>query len=258
MNTLVFDIETVPDVALGRRSFNLDGLSDEQVAKAMFAHQRQRTGSDFLPLEQHRIVAISCALRSREGLAVWSLGDENADEAELVNRFFEGIEKFSPDLVSWNGGGFDLPVLHYRALRHCVQAPRYWEHGDNDSSFRWNSYLSRFHRRHLDLMDVISGYQNRARASLADMADLLGFPGKLGFSGDKVWGSYLAGDLAGIRNYCETDVLNTWLVFLRFQLMRGLLSPQQHDEELQRVRALLQAAAAPHWAQFLAAWRKLG
>jgi predicted PolB exonuclease-like 3'-5' exonuclease len=257
MNTLVFDIETIPDVALGRRSFGLDGLSDEQVAKAMFAHQRQRTGGDFLPHEQHRVVAISCVLRSRDGLRVWSLGEPAADEAELVTRFFEGIEKFTPDLVSWNGGGFDLPVLHYRALRHSIQAPRYWQTGDDDSSFRWNNYLSRFHWRHVDLMDVLSGFQNRARASLADMADLLGFPGKLGFSGAKVWETWLAGDLAGIRNYCETDVLNTWLVYLRFELMRGRLTRDAHAEEVERVRSLLAASSAPHFAEFLQAWQKL-
>ena len=257
MNILVFDIETIPDTALGRRSFGLDGLSDEQVAKAMFARQRQKTASDFLPHEQHRVVAISCALRSDEGLKVWSLGDLASGEAELVSRFFEGIEKFTPDLVSWNGGGFDLPVLHYRAMRHGIQAPRYWETGDEDNSFRWNNYLSRFHWRHLDLMDVISGFQNRARASLSDMADLLGFPGKLGFSGAKVWDTYLAGDLAAIRNYCETDVLNTWLVYLRFQLMRGRLTVQEHGEELERVRTLLRGSTAPHFAEFLAAWQKL-
>ena len=258
MNTLVFDIETIPDIALGRRSFRLEGLPDIEVAKAMFARQRQTHGSEFLPHEQHRVVAISCVLRSRDDLKVWSLGEPDADEGELITRFFEGIEKFRPDLVSWNGGGFDLPVLHYRALRHSVQAPRYWETGEEDTSFRYNNYLSRYHWRHIDLMDVLSGFQPRARASLSDMADLLGFPGKLGFSGDKVWGAYVAGDIAGIRNYCETDVVNTWLIFLRFELMRGRLSRDAHAAELQRVRTLLESSSAAHFAEFLAAWRALG
>ena len=113
-----------------RRLFGLEGLSDDEVGKAMQARARQESGSDFLPHEQHRIVAISCAFRSREGFRVWSLGDEGASERELVERFFDGIDKFTPELVSWNGGGFDLPVLHYRALRFKVQAPRYWETGD--------------------------------------------------------------------------------------------------------------------------------
>jgi predicted PolB exonuclease-like 3'-5' exonuclease len=258
MNCLVFDIETVPDVELGRRVFDLDGLADEEVAKAMFTLQRQASGSDFLPHEQQRIVAISCVLRSRDGLRVWSLGEPTSPEAELVERFFDGIERFSPELISWNGTGFDLPVLHYRALKAGVQAPRYWETGDGDTTFRYNNYLSRFHWRHLDLMDVMSGFQPRARASLADVAGLLGFPGKLGFSGAQVWDTYLAGDIIGIRRYCETDVLNTYLIFLRFELMRGRLSRDRHAEEVERVRSMLRAGTEPHFAEFLGAWDRHG
>ena len=254
MNTLVFDIETVPDVEFGRRLFGLEGLSDDEVGKAMQARSRQESGSDFLPHEQHRIVAISCAFRSRDGFRVWSLGDESAPERELVLRFFDGIEKFSPDLVSWNGGGFDLPVLHYRALRHQVAAPRYWETGDEDTAFRFNNYLGRFHWRHIDVMDVLSGYQNRARASLSDTAVLLGYPGKLGFDGSQVWDAYLGGELTRIRRYCETDVVNTWLVFLRFRHMRGRLTDAGLAEELARTRAWLTEQHLPHFDEFLAAW----
>jgi len=254
MNCLIFDIETVPDVELGRRLFGLEGLADAAVAKAMFARCRQQSGRDFLPLEQHRVVAIACAFRSREGLRLWSLGEPNASEHELIERFFEGIERFSPDLVSWNGAGFDLPVLHYRALAAGVQAARYWETGSADSAFRYNNYLSRYHWRHLDLMDVLSGFQPRARASLADVAALLGFPGKLGFSGAQVWDEYLAGNAVGIRRYCETDVLNTYLIYLRFELMRGQLTRERHAEELERVKALLRDLPEPHYAEFLRVW----
>ena len=254
MNILVFDIETIPDVDLGRRLYGLEGLSDEQVAKAMFTLRRNATGGEFLSLEQHRVVAISCVLRSREGLRVWSLGDPSSTEAELIERFYDGIEKFTPDLVSWNGSGFDLPVLHYRALRAGIQATRYWQTGDDDSAFRYNNYLSRFHWRHTDLMDVLSGFQSRARVSLENAACLLGLPGKLGFSGAQVWGAWLAGDLVRIRRSCETDVLNTYLVYLRFDLMRGRLTPERHAEELERVKDLLRAGKEPHFAEFLHAW----
>jgi predicted PolB exonuclease-like 3'-5' exonuclease len=145
-------------------------------------------------------------------------------------------------------------VLHYRALKHGVVARRYWENGSEDSSFKWNNYLSRFHERHTDLMDVLSAYQPRAKASLSDMAYLLGFPGKLGFSGDQVWGAYEAGNLEGIRRYCETDVLNTWLVYLRFQRMRGHLDEIECANEEARVRELLANSAESHFAEFLAAW----
>ena len=254
MNTLVFDIETVPDVELGRRLHNLHGLSDDEVAKAMFTLQRQRNGTEFLPHEQHRIVAISCVLRRQETLAVWSLGEPDSSEEELVARFFDGVERFSPDLVSWNGGGFDLPVLHYRALKAGVQAPRYWETGDEDPTFRYNNYLSRYHWRHTDVMDVLSSYQPRARVSLSNMAALLGLPGKLGFAGDKVADAFLAGQIVDIRRYCETDVLNTYLVYLRFEMMRGSLMRDRYAEEVERVKHLLRTTPEPHFAEFLRVW----
>lgn len=254
MDILVFDIETVPDIELGRRIHGLHDLPDAEVAKAMFAVRRQESGSDFLPHEQQRVIAISCARRWEDKFVCWSVGDLATPEEELLRRFFDGVDRFSPELVTWNGGGFDLPVLHYRALRAGVQAERYWETGDSDEAFRYNNYLNRFHWRHLDLMDVLSAYQVRARASLEDMAGLLRLPGKLGFSGDKVWDAYLAGQLDGIRRYCETDVLNTYLIYLRFELMRAHLSRERHAEEVERVRAFLRGSREPHFAEFLKAW----
>lgn len=254
MHCFSFDIETVPDTDFGRDYLNLGGLSDKDVAKAMTFKRYQASGSEFLQLHQHRIVAISVALRSGDAFKVWTLGDEDADEAEIVKRFFDGIERYSPDLVSWNGSGFDLPVLHYRALKHGIQAARYWETGDGDSSFKWNNYLSRFHWRHVDLMDVLSGFQPRARARLDEVATMLGFPGKLGMSGDKVWDTYLDGGLRQIRDYCETDVLNTWLVYLRFEFMRGNLDAKQLEKEYALVRETLKEAQQPHLDEFLQAW----
>ena len=254
MNVFVFDIETIPDVRAGRRLFGIDGLSDKEVAEAMFHRQRLAGGSDFLRHSLHQIVAIAAVFRHADKLQVWSLGDESSSEKELIQRFFDGIERFSPTLVSWNGGGFDLPVLHYRALLHGVRAPRYWDNGADDSSFRWNNYLNRFHERHTDLMDVLAGHQARASASLQDIATLLGFPGKLGMEGGKVWHAFLAGEIGGIRAYCETDVLNTYLVYLRFQLLRGWLDESSYAGECELVRDTLSAHGAAHFLEFLAAW----
>jgi 3'-5' exonuclease len=255
MAVFVFDIETIPDVELGRRVYGLHDLSDKQVGYVMQAKRREESGSEFLSYEQQRVVAISIAARMRDSFKVWSLGEPGAPEAELIQRFFDGIEKYTPDLVSWNGGGFDLPVLHYRALRHGIVAPRYWEGGDGDQDFRFNNYLSRFHSRHLDLMDVLSSYQARARVSLQGAAVLLGLPGKLGMSGEKVWDAYLQGEIEAIRNYCETDVVNTYLVFLRFQMMRGRLQPDDYRIEVARVRETLAQLGKPHFQEFLAAWQ---
>ena len=254
---LVFDIETVPDVETGRQLLGLDGLDDAAVLQAMAAQRQQARGNDFQPPHLHRVVAISIALRRGDEFKVLSLGAEQDGEAELVRQFFGGIDKYRPVLVSWNGSGFDLPVLHYRALRHGIVAPRYWEAGDEDQAFRFNNYLNRYHSRHLDLMDVLSSYQARARVSLQAAALLLGLPGKLGMSGDKVWDAYLAGQIDVIRNYCETDVLNTFLVYLRFELMRGMLSRDEFIHECERVRAALRAQAKPHFEEFLAAWQEV-
>jgi predicted PolB exonuclease-like 3'-5' exonuclease len=254
VNVLVFDVETVPDTDLGRRLYALQGLSDAEVGEIMFARRRAATGSDFLSHEQHRIVAISVVMRARDTLKVWSLGDPASSERDLVERFFDGLDKYSPDLVSWNGAGFDLPVLHYRSLLHGVAAPRYWEMGENDPSFRYSNYLSRFHWRHMDLMDILSGFQGRGRASLEHIAALLGFPGKMGMHGAQVWDAYRRGELAQIRAYCETDVLNTYLVYLRFELVRGRFSSAEHDLEVGRVRKLLGESPAAHLREFAAAW----
>jgi predicted PolB exonuclease-like 3'-5' exonuclease len=194
-------------------------------------------------------------LESGNKIKVWSLGEPHSSEKELIQRFFEGIEKYSPQLVSWNGGGFDLPVLHYRALLHGICAPRYWETGEEDTGFRWNNYLNRYHYRHLDLMDVLSCYQLRAAAPLDEIAVLLGFPGKMGMEGSQVWEAFSQGGLQKIRHYCETDVLNTYLVFLRFELMRGKISEQLYVQKLQTLRDLLTHSSQPHLEEFAHAWK---
>lgn len=253
--TLVFDIETVPDAEGLRKLFGLDAeISSDQIAEMAFQKRRQATGGDFLQHHLHRVVAISCALRDRDNFKVWTLGGPQDNEAELIRRFFEGIEKYTPQLVSWNGGGFDLPVLHYRAMIHGIQAPRYWDLGEDDREFKWNNYISRYHTRHLDLMDLLAMYQPRANAPLDEMAQLCGFPGKLGMDGSKVWEAFQNGEIAAIRNYCETDVANTYLVFLRFQLMRGTLTREAYQQECDLVRSVLGKHDAPHWREFLENW----
>lgn len=255
MNTLVFDIETVPDVELGRRLYDLEGLDDASVAKAMFAKAKQARQTDFLPPPFQRVVAISVVLRTRDGIKIFSLGDVDSPERELVQRFYDGLERYTPVLVSWNGSGFDLPVLSYRALRHGVNAQRFWELGETDREFRFNNYLSRYHWRHIDLMDVLSGYGASGRAALDVVAQLTGLPGKLGIGGANVWSSYQRGELAAIRDYCETDVINTYLIFLRFQLVRGELDAASYAKELEVVEAKLAASDRPHLKQYLELWR---
>lgn len=252
---LVFDLETIPDVAGLRRLRGLpESMSDAEVAELAFAQRREKTGSDFLPLHLHRIVAIGCLFRDDEGLRVRCLGQPDDPERKLVQDFFRVVGHHTPQLVSWNGSGFDLQVLHYRGLVHGVQAARYWEQGDDDRDFRHNNYLSRYHSRHTDLMDLLALYNGRANAPLDELAKLCGFPGKLGMDGSQVWPAWLEGRIAEIRDYCETDVANTWLMYCRFQLMRGIWNPERYDREIALVRETVGALDGAHWREFLGAW----
>jgi len=258
MNTFVFDIETVPDIKTGRRLLGLENLPDEAVIEAMFSLQKEANGQTFLKHHLHKIVTISVVFRhterQKETLKVWSLGEKDSDEAEIIQRFYVGLEKYLPTLVSWNGSQFDLPVLHYRALYHGISAPAYWEMGENNPSFKYNNYLARYHTRHIDLMDILAAYQQKAFVKLDDLATMLGFPGKLGMDGSKVNEKYFEGKIEEIRHYCETDVLNTYLIFLRFQLMRGILTPDTYQHEIALTQSYLAKASHDHLKTFLDAW----
>jgi predicted PolB exonuclease-like 3'-5' exonuclease len=256
---LVFDIETIPDVGGIRLLNDLGGeLDGFEAAELAFQQRRAATGSDFLPHHLQRIVTISCVLRDATQFRVFSLSEPDCSEAQIIQRFFDGIERYTPQLVSWNGGGFDLPVLHYRGLVHRVVAPRYWDQGEGDygdsREFKWNNYLGRYHSRHLDLMDLLALYQPRAAVRLDEIARLMGLPGKLGMDGSLVWQAWQEGRIREIRDYCETDALNTYLVYLQFQRMRGALDEHGLAREHAAVREVLEHSGAPHWQEFLASW----
>jgi predicted PolB exonuclease-like 3'-5' exonuclease len=255
---LVFDLETIPDVAGLRLLRNApDSQSDADVLAA-WVQERQSAGqSDFLPHYLQRVVTISCVFRNAQGLRVHSWVDRDGhSEGHMIQAFFHSLDKHVPQLVSWNGGGFDLPVLHYRGLKHGVVADKYWDLGEDDREFKWNNYISRYHHRHLDLMDLLALYQSRANAPLDAMAKLCGFPGKLGMDGSAVHAAYLKGEIEDIRRYCETDVMNTYLLYCRYQLMRGGLRSEEYQQEMRTVRETLRALVAtePHWNDYLAAW----
>jgi len=252
---LVFDLESVPDLAGLRRSRNIPAdLSDGAVLDWYSQQRRAQTGSDFMPAHLQKVVAIACVLRDRTGLKIASVGSPEDPEPELIRRFFDLVDRYVPQLVSWNGSGFDLPVLNHRALIHGVTAAKYWEWGDDDRDFRHNSYLGRYHTRHLDLMDVLAMYQLRASAGLDVMARLCGFPGKLGMDGSEVHAYVQQGKLELVRHYCETDVMNTYLLYLRFRLLRGELSAGEYAQEVSLAREKIAAMDAPHWQEFIAAW----
>ena len=255
---LVFDIETIPDMAGWRRLHGGDPAASDAELHAQWQAQRAAQGqSDFMPLYLQRVLCISCVFRNAEGLRVHSFVDRDGQgEAKVVQAFFSAIDKHSPQLVSWNGSGFDLPVLHYRGLQHGVVADKYWDMGDDDREFKWNNYVSRYHLRHLDLMDLLAKYTPRNNAPMDALARLCGFPGKLGMDGAQVWSQYLDGQTEDIRRYCETDVMNTYLLYCRFQKMRGGLTEAEYEQEIRFVQQNLQALAPQetHWQAYLQAW----
>ncbi|MES3002947.1 MAG: 3'-5' exonuclease [Pseudomonadota bacterium] len=255
---LVFDIESIPDIA-GLRALRGEpaDASDDLVYARWLEERKEKGQGDFMPHYLQRVLVISCVFRNAEGLRVHSFVDrDNASEGKVIQTFFNTLEKHVPQLVSWNGGGFDLPVLHYRGIRHGVVADKYWDMGDDDREFKWNNYISRYHMRHLDLMDLLAMYQPRANAPLDAMAKLCGFPGKLGMDGSQVYRAFLDGKLEEIRRYCETDVMNTYLVYCRFQKMRGGLTEAEYEQEIALVKGTLGnlAPQEPHWQEYLAAW----
>ncbi len=253
--TLVFDLETIPDADALRQLGEYDPeWSDAQVIEAAQQARLASHGSDFMPLHLQRIVVVGCVFRDDNGLRVKTLGNPEDGEAVLINGFFKTIERYTPRLVSWNGSGFDLPVLHYRSLIHGVQAPRYWDMGDDDREFKFNNYLNRYHTRHTDLMDLLAKYNGRANAPMDDLAKLCGFPGKLGMDGSQVWRAWSEGQQDEVRAYCETDVVNTWLMYCRFRFIRGEIDQSAYDAEIALVRETLHGIDAPHWREYMAAW----
>ena len=253
---LAFDIETIPDTEALRAARGIPAeIADEEVVEMDARLRRQEKSSAFLPPHFHRIAVISCVMRYFDGTApplkIYSLAPPEYGEAAMVETFFRIIEKHTPQLASWNGGGFDLPVLHWRAMKYGITAPRYWQaHGADagGDKFRWNSYTGRYHERHLDLMDILGMYQTRA--GLDDAARLCGLPGKLGIGGAGVWDAWRAGKTEDIRRYCEADALLTYLLFARFQHFRGALPSLKEEYEI--VRECLDET---EWAEFLEKWR---
>ncbi len=253
---VAFDIETIPDLESGRALYDLDGIGPEETAKAMLAIRRQKVpDAVMLPLHMHRVVAVSVAVfGGRRGFEAKSIGEIDFSEERLVSSFFQGIAGQMPTLVSWNGNGFDLPVLQYRALIHGIQCKQYWDTGQFDNQMKWNNYHSRYQGRHVDVMDVLARYQMRGAASLDDMARMIGLPGKIGIGGASVFQSYIDGKLSEIRDYCEIDALNTFLVYLRLEYIRGRHTRHEYDQILEQVRSWLKQSDKAHFQEFEREW----
>ncbi len=255
---LVFDIETIPDIAAGKQMHELDLPPDQALQALSLLRRTEALGSyagstEFPRLPFHEIVCISGLWVGSGEMKLFSFSQQDMSERDIIARFLGVFDKHFPTLVSWNGAGFDIPVLLYRAMKHQLTAPRFLDQGELDTSRRYDNYQNRYQTRHTDLMDAMALFNNRNFQRLDDIAQLFGLPGKQGVSGADVSSQVLGGQWQELKEYCEGDVLNTWLVYLRWQLLRGQLDLSDHETWVQHTRDFL-AEHEIHATGFLAHW----
>lgn len=224
---LVFDIETIPDIETGKKIYpELLGLDDDDALTAITAIRQAEAGTGFMRLPLHKIACLSffwVDLKNNR-FSLKSLSLEEYSESQILNTFFRAFDKSPmPVLVSWNGNGFDIPVLLYRALHHKLAAPKLF--ADNGK----NSYTSRYGTMHLDLMDKLSLHNYSYKQKLDTISALCGFAGKGDIDGSQVVPMVQNHEWEKLTSYCESDVLNTWFIYLRYQILMGKLTLDDYE-----------------------------
>jgi predicted PolB exonuclease-like 3'-5' exonuclease len=222
-SVIVWDIETVPDIKGFAAANGHYGKSDDEIRAAM--------GDKFPKHIYHSIICIGALVAHQED-GRWSVDALGAphigerSERALISSFVDRIAELSPQLVTFNGSTFDLPVLRYRAMVHGVAAP----------GLASRPYFNRYTEDAVDLCDVLSSFSRQGMASLHELCRVMGLPGKPdGMSGGEVEKYYRDGRIHDIAVYCESDVVNTYRLWLRYELFRGGLS----DAEFQGSEANL-------------------
>jgi len=207
---------------------------------------KEKTGSEFLPVCFHRVVSISAVMADGFGrfLRVSTLDGEN--ERDKIAKFLAFIEDFNPRLVSFNGRGFDLPMIMARAMCYDLSAAAYFETNDRDNNkSKWENYRSRYDGRfHLDLLDHISDFGAVRGLKLDHVCASVGLPGKYDVHGDQVLQLYYAGEQAKIDEYCRSDVLNTYWLFLKYELLRGKITKDDYLNYIAVMGEFLQKESA--------------
>lgn len=241
--SLVFSIKTIPDVAGLRLLHALPAaLGDAEVAEFVFQKGRAAYDAsqapDSLPNHLHCVVSIAGVLRDDNGVRVVSFADSDCGEEQLIRSFFDFIGG-AGQLISWDGSRFDMPTLLLRALVHGLSARTYWARAESSDGEPMIDLAARF---------ADSG------ANLADVATLCGFPGKPRLRGRQVWDAWRAGNAEAVSACCQVEALNCYLVYLRFQLTRGVLDITQYAEEIQAARTTLTELKALHWREYLVGW----
>lgn len=230
MQFAIFDVETRVDKGLVKavyfpREEIPEGEAYERVRKQLIAENQ--TG--FFPLSFHVPISIAVGHVSEERVltAVGTLDEENYSEEGIVRAFWQRVERFHGALVSFNGRNFDLPVLELQALRYGCQAPRYFNE-KYGHRYRYSE------EGHYDLCDFLTNNgMYRIRGGFNLLAKLVGLPGKKEIDGSMVQGMWEEGRLAEIHRYCRHDVIQTYFLFLRIELMRSRISPEQYAQALE-------------------------
>ena len=235
---LIFDIETVVDKDLVKRVYDpedlltLDQAYDQARDKVLEQSGQQ---SDFFPIPFHVPIAIA-TLQADENYGIRSLGCLGADrfnESELLSRFWQMFEGCQT-LVTFNGRSFDLPVLELRALKYGLSLPRYFATGQGRSTYRGKRYSDSYH---IDICDFLSNFGAvYRRGSLDAIAKLAGLPGKYTIAGKDVEYLFRQGRLKEINQYCMTDSLQTYFLFVRVELLRGKLNAGGYEAVIAAAR----------------------
>jgi 3'-5' exonuclease len=255
-----FDIETIPDPDLGRRLLGIEG-DDAAVVREMARRRLEETTgkSDYPHLPWHRVVSVCVTELDpvSDQVSIRALGGEPFDERSHVGGFFQLVEDAPLSepvrLVSWNGGGFDLPVLRYRAMMLGVTAPGFHRHAEERGP---NSYQDRYHGLHVDLMDVLSGHGASARVGLGTIGPVLGLPGKT-FLERPVYDHVIDGESARVTEYCMLDTVQTMLVYLSWSFHCGRITLDELRHWVAGVRAEIAKLTYPAWRDvevMLASW----
>ena len=216
-------------------------LNPLKLSKKAGELQKEKTGSEFLPVCFHKVVCISAVMADKFGnfMRVSTLQGKN--EKEKIAEFLKFINSHNPRLVSFNGRGFDLPMIMVRAMKYNLDANSYFETSDQiTNKSKWENYRSRYDGRfHLDLLDHISDFRAVSGLKLDYLCTALGLPGKYDVSGDQVLDLYYDAKQEKIDEYCESDTLNTYWLFLKYELLRGNLQISDYANYLANMQKFL-------------------
>ncbi len=174
------------------------------------------------------------ATRSGHGYGIEKLACGTGDERQMLEKFWTFIGRREPLIVTWNGRGFDMPVLLHRAMLHKVQA-KAWFDGTRTATYGYRYSAD----NHCDLLDQLTDYGAVQKTSLDLSASALGFAGKSEIDGSQVETLFHEGRIKEIADYCETDVLNLYGVFLRWAHLTGRMDERSLGHSLEALAAFL-------------------